>query len=254
MQLCSIVPVNHSEWMYNNKNQSISMQLTHLVEKYPKYAARALKEINTYKILDNSLIEIGEALTMERLIKAADMIKADEIILCDKFLDCDGTIESTKEAIKWLKENNRLGDFKLMAVAHGKNKEEWEKCFNYLDNMPEIDVIGIPKVCASWLPSKNRGELADIFMKSKKTLHFLGSWYNLQELLDLPKEVFQRVRSCDTCLPSLYVIQNKHVWEDRDGTIDLEKNYTELTKRKYNKVLKEFNDLVFEKYYKHKGE
>ena len=52
------------------------------------------------------------------------------------------------------------------------------------------------------------------------------------------------MRSADTCLPSLYVIQNKHVWENREGTIDLEKNYPELTEEKYDKVMDELEQMI----------
>ena len=59
--------------MYENKTV---MLLTHLVERYPEYIEEALKHPNNYKILDNSLIELKGALSMERLIDAADKIKS----------------------------------------------------------------------------------------------------------------------------------------------------------------------------------
>lgn len=231
--------------MYENR---IVMLLTHLIEKYDNYTQEALNHPKHYKILDNSLIELGKSLNMERLINAADKIKANEIVLPDSFLNGEKTVDLAKESILYLKENNLLGKYKLMAVCHGNNIEEWEKCFNELNNIKEIDVIGIPKVTSSWLVSKNRGELAPIFMKTDKILHFLGSWYNLKELLELDKEVWDKVRSCDTCLPSLYVIQEKTIWEDRVGTINLEQYYPELNKNNYDKIINTFNEETLKLY------
>lgn len=242
MEICSIVPVNHAEWMYK---EPIVMCLTHLVEKYPEYA-RLARESKNYKILDNSLIELKDAVSIERVIKSAEIINADEIILPDEFQNADETIRKTEEAIQWLKENNYLGKYKLQAVVHGNTKEAFIKCFNALNNMPEIDVISIPKVTStySWCPNRSRGELFHLYKNTNKILHFLGSWYNLDEILSISNRVWDRVRSCDTCLPSLYAIQNKHVWEDREGTIDLEKDYEELNESNYKRVLNEIDQMM----------
>lgn len=241
MEICSIVPVQHMEWMYDFP---IVMCLTHLVEKYPKYAKLAKKSKN-YKILDNSLIELKGAVSIERVVKSADIIKADEIILPDEFQNADETIRKAEEAIEWLKQNKYIGKYKLQAVVHGKTKEDFIKCFNALNSMPEVDVISIPKITStySWCPNRARGELFHLYKNTQKELHFLGSWYNLDEILSVSDKVWDRVRSCDTCLPSLYAIQGKHIWEDRDGTIDLETDYPELNQNNYNRVLDEIDAL-----------
>lgn len=245
MDLCSITPVKQSSYMYEG---SRVMLLTHLVEKYPEYVAEALAHPETYKILDNSLIELGGALNMERLVAAADKIHADEIILPDVFKDGPATVESTKESIQWLKDHNLLGKYKIMVVCHGNTFEEWQACFDAVNAMPEVDVIGVPKVTSTWLPERSRKHLYPIYKNTTKEVHLLGSWYNLAELLDLGTEVWNFVRSADTCLPSLYVIQNKSVREDRDGTINLEKDYPEMTKEKYDAVMKEFEQEMLRSY------
>ena len=237
MDLCSITPVNKAQWMFT---QPRVMLLTHLVEKYPEYEKLASSS-SSYKILDNSLIELGDSLNMERVYKAAKKVKAQEIILMDSYPDGPKTIENIKKSLKWLIENNHIGEFKLQAVCHGRNLKEFKETFDYINNNPLIDVIGIPKVLSSWCGE--RWKLFDIFKNTSKEIHFLGSWYSLKEILDMPKEVYDKVRSCDTCLPSLYIIQNKNIRENREGTIDLEKDYPALTEKKYfslmNKIEKE---------------
>ena len=253
MNICSICPVNKSYLMY--ENAPMVMLLTHLVEKYPTYVEEALKHPDTYKILDNSLIELGGALSMDRLVAAAEMVHANEIILPDVFKDGDATIKSTLDSINWLKEHNLLGKYKIMVVCHGTTREEFKKCFDILNSIPEVDVIGIPKVMSSmpWILSKNRRELKDIFMNSSKEIHFLGSWYNLGELLELGNDVWNRVRSADTCLPSLDIIQGLTLYEDRLGTIDLEEGYPQLTDEKYREFMVRLERAVVNSYL-HVGE
>lgn len=244
MDLCTINPKGTWEWMFENPTV---MLLTHLVERFPEYKEMALKS-NVYKILDNSLIELGGALSMERLVNAAEAIQADEIILPDVFQDGAATVEEAKKSINWLKEHNMLGKYKLMVVCHGKTFEEWEDCFNKVNAMPEVDVIGVPKVTATWLPNHNRDDLYPIFKNTNKQVHLLGSWYSLSELLTLRKECWDFVRSADTCLPALCAIQNITVWDDRDGTIELDREYEELTREKYDVILDQFERCVIFKY------
>lgn len=245
MDFCSIMPKGAYHLMY--ENASTVMLLTHLVEKDPEYAQLALDHKKVYKILDNSLIELGGALSMERLVAAADAVEADEIILPDEFKNGPETVRKAKESIKWLKENKRLGDFKLMAVCHGTTYKEFKKCFKQLNRMKEIDVIGIPKVVCSfeWV-NNTRATLYPIFEKSKKKIHFLGSWYNLGEFIDLPKKVYDRVRSADTCLFALNVIQKLDFHENRKGTIKLDHVYKELDEDVYRDLMNRFeHEVVF---------
>ena len=81
MQLINIFPLGNICLEYQ---QNMHMFLTHMVEKYPAYASVA-QSAPGYKILDNSLIELGGSVSIQRVINAADLIEADEIILPDVF-------------------------------------------------------------------------------------------------------------------------------------------------------------------------
>lgn len=245
MYFCSIMPKGSYHLMYR---EPMVMLLTHLVEKDPEYVKLALEHPENYKILDNSLIELGGALSMDRLVAAAEKVKADEIILPDVFKDGEATVRSAKNSIQWLRDHNKLGIYKLMAVCHGTTPEAFKKCFDELSSLPEIDVIGIPKVMSSfnWVTNRNRASLFDIFKDGNAEIHFLGSWYQLGELLTMPKKVYSRVRSCDTCLFALDVIQNIDFFTDRNGTIDLEKTYPELKEETYLTFMEVFEDAFMD--------
>ena len=240
MYLSNIVPVPQTEWMVN---QPIIMSLSHLIEKYPRYREMLKnRPKDSYLMVDNSIIEMGSSFSMERIYNNAKSVDADEIILEDAYPDGPETINAIKRSLKWLKDNNHLGEFKIQAVCHGRNLEEFVNTFNFINNCPEIDTIGIPKVLSVWCGE--RKNLAPIFTKTSKNIHYLGSWYSLKELSDLNNDLRSKIRSCDTCLICAYVIQNKNVLETRDGTIDLEKDYPELTYDKYVDKLKEFEAVM----------
>lgn len=245
MDLISIMPKN----MWNEMmNQPRVMLLTHLVEKYPEYAEAARNSKN-YKILDNSIVELGESVTLDRILRAAELVKADEIILRDAYPNGPKTIERIKEDIDYLKEYHLQYKYKIMAVCHGENLDDFKKTFDFINSIPEITCIGIPKVLSKWCG--DRASLFDIFKDTDKEIHFLGSWYSLKELIYMPKQVFNKIRSLDTCLPSLLIAQHKSLLDDRDGTIDLEKNYYEVNHMSHEELMMKLeravlqNQLVF---------
>lgn len=237
MQLCGIVPVDKTEWMYKDK---IVMTLAHLFEKYPDtYGKVNLDHPKNYVIMDNSVVELGSTFTIDKMVALADKQIVDELILPDGYPSGKKTVELVKESIKWLKDNDRLGCYKLMGVCHGENYEEFVETFNTLNNMPEIDVLGIPKVLQKWLPSKSREEVANIFLNTSKEIHLLGTWYSLKEIVEMSPEILSKIRSVDTCLPFYYAYKKESILKDRDGTIDLEASY-QVKEREYRKVFKEF--------------
>lgn len=200
--------------------QGMQMILTHLVERYPEYR-RAMQESPNYKILDNSLIELGDAVSMERIYEAAKVIGADEIILPDKFKDSIGTLQRVDEAISWLDKRGLLGEFKLMAVAQGRDYKEFEQSYRGLELNPHVDVIGVPKVCAKLHPA-GRPYFEHLWLHSVQTVHLLGLWYSWTELFEYQDP--SRIRSMDT-LMAAYITNNniENTGVRPDGfTLDLE--------------------------------
>lgn len=231
MKFISILPISQMDEQFN---QYTVMLLAHLSKKYPEYAKRAA-EYDGYKIMDNSIIEIGEAFTMESLIEEAIKCDVQEIILPDVFNNGQATVKKVKESIEWLRENGYLGRFKLMAVCHGSNKYELDCTFKTLENIPEIDVIGLPKVLSTWLGF--RIDKANEFAKqTNKEIHLLGCWDSLEEYKNANLSL---IRSTDTCMPSLLTKYGMNVWDWRNGRkFDLEKDNIDLGK--YKSLMKEF--------------
>lgn len=240
MKFISIVPITMQNELFN---QYTVMLLAHLSKKYPDYVKQA-REYDGYKIMDNSIIEVGEAFTMEGLIEEAIKCDVQEIILPDVFNDGPATVQKVKESIKWLKKNNYLGKFKLMAVCHGRDEEELDNTFKSLNNIPEIDVIGFPKILSTWMGF--RVNIAGFYAtQTDKEIHLLGCWDSLEEYKD---QDLGLIRSTDTCMPALLAKYKMDVWDYRKGKkIDLEND--EINIDQYRKILKEFYKTINK--YKH---
>lgn len=237
MVLCSIVPVRYSSFMYHDR--PLAMLLAHLTSD-SSYVAQALINDNCYKIMDNSLIELGEAFGINDVLEAADKCLADEIILPDVFQDGDATVEVVKESIDWLRAAGRLHDYHLMAVCHGKDMEEFTRTFKALASIKEIDTIGIPKIVCSW--AKTRAVFAELFATTRKEIHLLGVYDSFKELGTFRPEDLSSIRSVDTCMPALFASTGEtDVFASRNGaTIDLIKGDIDIFD--YQKIIDELHN------------
>lgn len=217
MKLASIVPMKNVERTFEG---DYAMMLAHLANYYPKRDELHKEFRKCYRILDNSLIELGGAVDMEQLLAAAEQCEADEIILPDVFKDSCATIESVTKALEWLGSRNMLRKYRLMAVCQGDTPSEFGRCFRFLESLPQIHCIGIPKVAETIHPDGRLG-FESLWQGSPKTIHLLGCWSNLTELQKYRNPA--RIRSVDTCIPALNALTGRGVWQERtrERTIDL---------------------------------
>lgn len=228
MDIIDILPVNNIAYEFH---AHAHMFLTHLVERYPVYAEVALR-CSGYKILDNSLVELGGAVSLDRVLYAAEKIHADEIILPDVYKKGPETLKAVRNAIAELREKYPNGDwpYRLMAVAHGRNEKEWVKCYEQLLEISEVDVIGIPKVLATMHPQGRPYFVNTYCDLYKKPHHLLGLWYSFEELChyDDPRQI----RSCDTVLRAFLAANDLPFYGIRpDGhTLNLETATVNLSK------------------------
>ena len=214
--------------------QDCVMLLAHLSAKYPGYSEKAA-DSDAYKIMDNSIIELGSAFSMEQLIAEARKCRANEIILPDVYRDAQATIQRAKDSILWLEDHGCADEFRLMAVAHGRDLAEVAMSILAYKNMPRISVIGIPKVLSTF--DLNRIKIASYARNmTGKEVHLLGCWYTLGEYR---YKDLSDIRSTDTCLPSILAKTGKSAWDLRlEDTLDLEND--EVDPEQYKKVMEEF--------------
>ena len=91
-------------------------------EKYTEL----LSDFTGTLIMDNSLIELGEPVTIETMFEALDITGANYAVLPDKLLDKDATIEASTAALRqWEKIGLEAGH---VIVAQGKTADECVEC------------------------------------------------------------------------------------------------------------------------------
>lgn len=214
--IAHIVPVKNLDF-YTPEEGGYEMYLTHLVEKYSEKFQEHAKRSKAYKILDNSLIELGSAVDFQRVLDAAEVIGADEVILPDVFRNCVLTLQAVDKALGFKIPSH----LKLMAVCQGEDINNFDHCFYVLNAIPEIDVIGIPKVCAKMHPG-GRPSFEQLWFNSSKEIHLLGLWYSFMEYTQYLYP--DRIRSTDTCQAAFLTKHRLDIMSIRpDGfTVDLE--------------------------------
>ena len=229
MYLINIFPIPNIEM---EQKQTMHMFLTHLVESSPEYRKAAI-EAPGYKILDNSLIELGGAVDLKRVLEAAKVIHADEIILPDVFQKGPETLEVVAQSIEYLKNAYPYGcPYKVMAVAQGRDEKEWYECYRELLNMSGVDVVGIPKILAKMHPCGRPHFVKELCDLRAKPHHLLGLWYSFSEFSAYPQEVLDKIRSCDTCHLSYLAKHGLNIMDVRpDGfTVDLVNDKVDYSK------------------------
>lgn len=227
MKVASIAPMHDVERTFDG---SYAMLLSHLKDYYPK----RVKGDNCYRIMDNSLIELGGAVDMIQLVTAATCCDANEIILPDVFQDYDKTWRSVDKALSWLYQKGFNDHFRLMVVCQGKTIDDFERCFDRLVGIKEVHCIGIPKVSET-LHRQGRPYFEYLWQQGcPKDIHLLGCWTSLDEIKQYQHP--EMIRSIDTCIPALNSIYCMDVWQQRtkERTIDLKHD-------KLNRVFYDYN-------------
>jgi hypothetical protein len=156
-----------------------------------RYTARG------YVILDNSVMELGSAVDTEFLEKAIYQFMPRELVLPDVPQDDGATYLNAERYAPYFKD--KFPDLKLMAVPQGENLVCWMKDYYKYLQIPEVDVIGIPKH-----RKEMRLDILEAIDKDRPPRwehHLLGTWGN--PALELPRvaQLFSWVRGVDTKLP-----------------------------------------------------
>ena len=196
----AFIPTIHT---LETDNTDYHLALTHLVLKYPEYAEfyKKKREQGDFVILDNSLIELGEAASLHKVLEAAKMINPSEIVLPDVFTDSEKTLIAVDDALEQLGNMNIDQDFQLQAVAHGRNKTEWKKCWDGLNEIPYIDCVAIPKVTSNTFGSRKWAvDYALSHNSADKQIHLLGIWSTARELRMYSSEQRKLIRGVDTSI------------------------------------------------------
>jgi hypothetical protein len=195
--------------------------LVHLFETEPTYYQffRDSLAQGRHVLLDNSIFELGTAFDSDRYAHWIDELKPTEYIIPDVLEDALGTMDN---ALDW-KENywgNTPKNSKCIGVVQGKSYEDLVQCYDYLDNVINVDKIAISfdysyylEVCPH--PNKWMGYtlgrvqtlirlLNDGVINTEKPHHLLGCALPIEFMFY--RQGFEWLESLDTSNPVVHAL------------------------------------------------
>lgn len=205
------------------QHYGIHLILSHLLKdkRYTRFY-RDRRDKGDYLILDNGAHENGAGESPEVLIAKADALGVQELVLPDVLFDRRGTIERTKQMLKWIAGPGWsayciAGCPRLMVVPQGKDRADWAACLASLLRtwdywtrlMPgpiSPPVIGISKDYDEFrggLPYMIGHYIEPVFKDRPCDIHCLG-WPNDLWAIAIIARMFPWVRSTDSAKPFVY--------------------------------------------------
>lgn len=201
ISICNILPNNliNKDMPRQEYELYLANQILKEPSKFEFLKKDKEKQINSYKILDNSACELGHALPIDDVLKAAEIIGADEIVLPD----APRSGSSLTTTIQCLKEIPEDTPYNLAAVAQGGTTEEVHECIEQILAMKRIHTIMLPKWYCDQDSTNGLGRynltrfilVAMDKLGVQKDVHWLGMGVGMRELMT-PISWF--VRSIDT--------------------------------------------------------
>jgi hypothetical protein len=149
-----------------------------------------------YIIMDNSLIELGQPVSSQVMLKACTMVRPSVIVLPDHMKNANATIKDTREsAIRWA--DYGLGPF--MAVPQGESFAEIMMCAESHAKTPGVVALGIGRFTADMLGSRLQVAKAINREWPHMMIHLLGFSENLADDISCAQLPF--VMGIDSAVP-----------------------------------------------------
>ena len=236
LKIALIPPINNLSYALQG---DMLMALTQIVLKNKAYA-KFYADSEMYKILDNGAFE-DELHSIKDVLKAAEIINANEIILPDVLFDKEKTLKAVDQALIYLNKNKLLDKDKLMAVPQGSTEDEWWECYEKLEIIPEVNVIGLSKLscpkCFNNTVAKSRIHITSMVSPMPdKEYHLLGGSF---EVLEEVKSHPNWIRSIDTSAP--FEFGKRRIYLDRAVKDYSGKAKLEIEVKKWNKSYVDIN-------------
>lgn len=150
-EFAPVVPIEVAKILSNpetghNLFGNYHLLLAHDVVKHPNDYANLYGSPMMYKIMDNSVIELGSSVDGAMLLEACAIVNANVLALPDVLMDNSGTVHAAAEALsKWNLPNNIVP----MIIPQGQSPADWAACLKELVRIMDFAkrkfIVGIPK-------------------------------------------------------------------------------------------------------------
>lgn len=137
--------ISPTKWITTLGSQGdFQLGLAHLLDRHQSNDyERALLDTGQQIILDNSLFELHKPEGIDSLIAKGLRIKATHFFAPDFLYNKDKTLEALNNTIYIWKKLRADKNIKIAAVVQGETEEEWLEMYDKLQEMPEVDLIGL---------------------------------------------------------------------------------------------------------------
>ena len=215
-----------------------NLVLSHLLDRhYSNDYERAIMDTELSSIIDNGLFENGRPEGIDEVITKGLRIQATHFFAPDYLYDQEQTLRALNDTIHVWRQRRADKHIKIAVVVQGKTEEEWFEMYDKLQEMNDVDLIGlsilsIPRCFGSWNSkshSKNEtyihkdSEITSSRIKllkkllergnNKKNCHLLGLGDSYEDVIFAAKNC-PFVVSNDTSSPIWNGFQNKAILED----------------------------------------
>lgn len=210
MHVISIVPVKNLHLIEDKLYHLCLLQECKKSDEYVAFYKDQVKQ-GHYVILDNGVAESLKP-NMDEIVYFQDKIGAQEIVLPDVFFEADYTVKAVAKAYEHpFMVFNELEEYplKTMAVAQGRNLDEWLRCAMQLIQFP-ITCLGAPKNLVHSMGDYGREYaierlLCSLLRQNRKIeIHLLGCWKDPREIGLLYSDYGHAIRSVDSTIAALY--------------------------------------------------
>lgn len=183
--------------------------LAHDVAKDPGYG-EFFDKLHMYTvIMDNSVIELGNAVDLGVIKQACHNVPPTTVVLPDVLLDAKATVDSCQAAlVEWRSAFADLLDkpiaytsFKrgFMIVPQGNTIEEWAWCAEQFKNEPNINFWGIPRNLVSKIGTRRDAIEIAHALNPERVIHLLGFSDNIIDDVICARSRF--VEGIDSAVP-----------------------------------------------------
>jgi len=201
MQVATILPIPH---LNLERDNHYHMALAHLVERDQAYTTffRQMSDRGDFVLMDNGVVETGEAMPIDQIMFLAKVIRPTEIVLPDKIYDMGATLAMASQSLKYVRSVDV--NIRVLAVPQGATPLEWAECCNRLLDMG-VDSIGISRFVSKYFYSRLEAlTMASRLLHSGVDIHLLGCPNDPHEVAATQRGFNRPIRGVDSGVAAMY--------------------------------------------------
>ncbi len=206
MRFAPIVPVQYHPAGFSN----FHLILAHEVLQDPFIREYYQKLPDAHIILDNSVIELGDAMSFDDMLEARTHFPQSWLVVPDALRDFDKTVSN---GARFARHMGKVSDYdwgRLMIVPQAETIEEWLECLSTLVPMYRRNAtlcVGIGRLFEDQVEGGRRAlyEMAQSIWPGP--YHLLGIQHQIQEVYWAKDK--ENVWGCDSSLPARAALVGK---------------------------------------------